>query len=36
MGMMLSLPMVVGGLWLIWRGLDEQLPPVIGGQDEPA
>ncbi len=36
MGMMLSLPMVVGGLWLIWRGLDEQLPPVIGSQDEPA
>jgi phosphatidylglycerol:prolipoprotein diacylglycerol transferase len=43
MGMMLSAPMVVVGLWLIWRGLREPLPPVIEDQssgakaaDEPA
>jgi phosphatidylglycerol:prolipoprotein diacylglycerol transferase len=29
MGMMLSAPMVVAGLWLIWRGLKEPLPPAI-------
>ena len=29
MGMMLSAPMVVAGLWLIWRGLKESLPPAI-------
>jgi phosphatidylglycerol---prolipoprotein diacylglyceryl transferase len=26
MGMMLSLPMVLAGLWLIWRGMAEPLP----------
>jgi phosphatidylglycerol:prolipoprotein diacylglycerol transferase len=26
MGMMLSAPMVIGGVWLIWRGLREPLP----------
>jgi phosphatidylglycerol:prolipoprotein diacylglycerol transferase len=26
MGMILSLPMVLGGAWLIWRGLSEPLP----------
>jgi phosphatidylglycerol---prolipoprotein diacylglyceryl transferase len=26
MGMMLSLPMFIGGAWLIWRGLREPLP----------
>ena len=29
MGMMLSAPMVLIGLWLIWRGLKEPLPPAI-------
>ena len=28
MGMMLSTPMILGGLWLIWRGLAEPLPAV--------
>jgi len=46
MGMMLSAPMVLVGLWLIWRGLREPLPPPIAleeahlapraGADEPA
>jgi phosphatidylglycerol---prolipoprotein diacylglyceryl transferase len=46
MGMMLSIPMVLVGLWLIWRGLREPLPPAIAleeahlapraGADEPA
>jgi phosphatidylglycerol:prolipoprotein diacylglycerol transferase len=26
MGMILSLPMVLGGAWLIWRGMAEPLP----------
>jgi phosphatidylglycerol:prolipoprotein diacylglycerol transferase len=26
MGMMLSAPMVLGGIWLIWRGLNEPVP----------
>ena len=29
MGMMLSAPMVAAGLWLIWRGLKEPLPPAL-------
>lgn len=29
MGMMLSLPMVLAGLILIWRGLKEPLPPAL-------
>ena len=29
MGMMLSTPMVLIGVWLIWRGLKEPLPPAI-------
>jgi phosphatidylglycerol:prolipoprotein diacylglycerol transferase len=47
MGMMLSAPMVLIGLWLVWRGLREPLPPAIAleeahlapspkGADEPA
>ena len=28
MGMMLSTPMVLGGAWLIWRGLSRPLPPA--------
>ncbi|MBR7621076.1 prolipoprotein diacylglyceryl transferase [Phenylobacterium sp. 20VBR1] len=31
MGMMLSIPMALGGAWLIWRGMGEPLPePEIG------
>lgn len=26
MGMMLSIPMAIGGAWLIWRGMNEPLP----------
>ena len=29
MGMMLSIPMVLAGLYLIWRGLREPLPPAL-------
>ena len=29
MGMMLSIPMVLIGAWLIWRGLKEPLPPEL-------
>jgi phosphatidylglycerol:prolipoprotein diacylglycerol transferase len=29
MGMMLSAPMVLAGLFLIWRGMREPLPPVL-------
>jgi phosphatidylglycerol---prolipoprotein diacylglyceryl transferase len=29
MGMMLSAPMVLIGLWLVWRGLKEPLPPAL-------
>jgi phosphatidylglycerol:prolipoprotein diacylglycerol transferase len=29
MGMMLSAPMVLIGVWLIWRGLKEPLPPAL-------
>jgi hypothetical protein len=27
--MYLSIPMVVGGLYLIWRGMREPLPPLL-------
>ena len=43
MGMMLSIPMILTGLWLIWRGMREPLPPEVEAQlaavqaaDEPA
>jgi phosphatidylglycerol:prolipoprotein diacylglycerol transferase len=42
MGMMLSIPMILGGLWLIWRGLREPVPaaayvdPELAMPDEPA
>jgi prolipoprotein diacylglyceryltransferase len=48
MGMMLSTPMLLIGLFLIWRGLREPLPPALAleeaypaptaakGADEPA
>ncbi|ODT86023.1 prolipoprotein diacylglyceryl transferase [Phenylobacterium sp. SCN 70-31] len=43
MGMILSIPMVLGGLWLIWRGMREPLPPALpaappsaGRADQPA
>ncbi|MET0272918.1 MAG: prolipoprotein diacylglyceryl transferase [Phenylobacterium sp.] len=29
MGMILSTPMILGGLWLIWRGMREPLPPAL-------
>ncbi len=29
MGMYLSIPMVAGGLYLIWRGMREPLPPLL-------
>ena len=29
MGMILSIPMVLGGLFLIWRGMREPLPPAL-------
>jgi phosphatidylglycerol---prolipoprotein diacylglyceryl transferase len=29
MGMILSIPMVLAGLWLIWRGMREPAPPVV-------
>ena len=32
MGMMLSAPMVLGGLLLIWRGLREPIPPALPEQ----
>jgi phosphatidylglycerol:prolipoprotein diacylglycerol transferase len=34
MGMMLSAPMVIAGLLLIWRGLREPLPPALPVQPE--
>lgn len=36
MGMMLSTPMLLAGLYLIWRGMRAPLPPVGQGADEPA
>src|SRR5262249_40331764 len=36
MGMMLSLPMALLGLWLIWRGMKEPLPePIAPAVDAP-
>ncbi len=36
MGMILSFPMVLGGLYLIWRGMREPLPPALpAGRVEP-
>jgi phosphatidylglycerol---prolipoprotein diacylglyceryl transferase len=32
MGMILSIPMVAGGAFLIWRGLREPLPPALPAQ----
>lgn len=29
MGMILSMPMILGGLFLIWRGMREPLPPAL-------
>jgi phosphatidylglycerol:prolipoprotein diacylglycerol transferase len=36
MGMMLSTPMVLIGLFLIWRGLREPLPPALPLEAAPA
>lgn len=39
MGMMLSLPMLLGGAFLIWRGLHEPVPPTAAAEpaiDSPA
>jgi phosphatidylglycerol:prolipoprotein diacylglycerol transferase len=33
MGMILSIPMVLGGLFLIWRGMREPLPPALSSAD---
>ncbi len=33
MGMMLSTPMVLIGIWLIWRGLKEPLPPAFATEE---
>ncbi|WP_334165067.1 prolipoprotein diacylglyceryl transferase [Phenylobacterium sp.] len=35
MGMMLSIPMIAFGLWLIWRGMREPLPPVLPAESAP-
>ena len=35
MGMILSFPMIVGGIFLIWRGMREPLPPALEAH-EPA
>ena len=36
MGMMLSTPMVLIGAWLIWRGLNEPLPPALTADEAKA
>jgi phosphatidylglycerol:prolipoprotein diacylglycerol transferase len=38
MGQFLSFPMIAGGLYLIWRGMREPLPPAIpaAAVNEPA
>jgi phosphatidylglycerol:prolipoprotein diacylglycerol transferase len=36
MGMMLSTPMVIAGVFLIWRGLREPLPPALPAEAPPA
>ena len=33
MGMMLSAPMVAIGVWLVWRGLKEPLPPALATEE---
>ena len=33
MGMMLSIPLALGGAWLIWRGMSEPLPQPEVGQE---
>lgn len=35
MGMILSIPMVLAGLYLIWRGMREPLPPALPATTEP-
>jgi phosphatidylglycerol:prolipoprotein diacylglycerol transferase len=35
MGMMLSIPMILFGLWLIWRGMREPLPPALPAAEVP-
>ena len=35
MGMYLSIPMLVGGLYLIWRGMAEPLPPALPAPAKP-
>ncbi|HVI32556.1 prolipoprotein diacylglyceryl transferase [Phenylobacterium sp.] len=35
MGMMLSIPMILFGLWLIWRGMREPLPPALPAESAP-
>jgi phosphatidylglycerol:prolipoprotein diacylglycerol transferase len=36
MGMILSTPMILFGLWLIWRGMREPLPPALPAAEAPA
>jgi len=36
MGMILSIPMVLGGLYLIWCGMREPLPPALADEAAPA
>ena len=36
MGMMLSTPMLLAGLYLIWRGMRAPLPAIGQGADESA
>jgi phosphatidylglycerol:prolipoprotein diacylglycerol transferase len=36
MGMMLSAPMIIGGAWLIWRGMREPLPQQPALTESPA
>ena len=36
MGMMLSIPMLLVGLFLIWRGMREPLPPALPQEQPPA
>ena len=36
MGMMLSTPMLLVGLFLIWRGMREPMPPALPQEQPPA
>ncbi|ACG79267.1 prolipoprotein diacylglyceryl transferase protein [Phenylobacterium zucineum HLK1] len=36
MGIYLSIPMLLFGLWLIWRGMREETPPALAPADKPA